>query len=147
VHTRTACDRLVGRLLYYGKPRPIWGRWTMGMLLLGRAYEGFLSGKASRRLPVDGIKDSLVAHGQSGQFYRHLHFHVGCRFLGWPGILASRLMHQVDVLQAARGRLESVVEARGNIAAFACADVLLDGSRRMLSRRETAAKLRQILAG
>jgi hypothetical protein len=144
--SRTACDRLVGRLLYYGSPRPIWGRWTMGMLLLGRAYEGVLSGKASRKLPVDGIKEDLVAHGQSGQFYRHLHFHVGCRFLSWPGILASRLMHQVDMLQAARGRLESVVEARGNIAAFACAEVLLHRSRRMLSRRETADRLRQILA-
>ena len=41
-----------------------------------------------------------------GQFYRHLYFHIGCRFLGWPGMLASWFMHQVDVRQAAAGRLE-----------------------------------------
>ena len=72
---RTACDRLVGRLLYYGEPEGVWSRWLMGMFLLRRAYEGYLSGAATRELPVDGIKERLVAHGQAGQFYRHLHFH------------------------------------------------------------------------
>jgi hypothetical protein len=62
--------------------------------------------------PVDGVKKGLVAHGQAGQFYRHLYFHIGCRFLGWPGMLASWLMHQLDVRQAATGRTESAVETR-----------------------------------
>jgi hypothetical protein len=106
------------------------------VFLLRRAYEGFLSRKATRDLPVDGIREGLVAHGQAGQFYRHLYFHVGCRFLGWPGMFASWLMHQVDVRQAATGRMESAVEARGNLAAFACGEVLLDRSRRRISRRE-----------
>jgi hypothetical protein len=87
-----------------------------------------------------------VAHGQAGQFYRHLYFHIGCRFLGWPGRLASWLMHQVDVKQAATGRMESAVEIKDNMAAFACAKVLLDRSRRMLSRGEAAERLREILA-
>jgi hypothetical protein len=117
------------------------------MSLLSRAYQGFLAGKATRKIPVDGIKEELVAHGQSGQFYRHLYFHIGCRFLGWPGILASWFMHQLDVKQAAAGRMESAVEARDNIAALACAEVLLDRSRRKLSRREAAVRLREILAG
>ena len=118
----------------------------MGMFLLRRAYEGFLSGAETRELPVDGIKERLVAHGQAGQFYRHLHFHIGCRFLGWPGTVASWFMHQVDVRQAAMGRMESAVEARGNVAAFACTEVLLGRSRRRISRREAAERLRQILA-
>ena len=116
------------------------------MFLLRRAYEGHLAGKAARELPVDGIKERLVAHGQAGQFYRHLHFHIGCRFLGWPGMLASWFMHQVDVRQAAAGRMESAVEVRGNVAAFACVEVLLDRSRRRISRREAAERLRDILA-
>jgi hypothetical protein len=57
----------------------------MGMYLLRRMYEGDLSGEATRELPVDGIKEELVACGQAGQFYRHLYFHIGCRFLGGPG--------------------------------------------------------------
>ena len=118
----------------------------MGMFLLRRAYEGHLAGKAARELPVDGIKERLVAHGQAGQFYRHLHFHIGCRFLGWAGMLASWFMHQVDVRQAAAGRMESAVEVRGNVAAFACVEVLLDRSRRRISRREAAERLRDILA-
>jgi hypothetical protein len=117
------------------------------MSLLRRAYQGFLAGKATRKIPVDGIKEELVAHGQAGQFYRHLYFHIGCRFLGWPGMLASWFMHQVDVKQAAAGRMESAVEARGNIAALACAEILLDQSRRKLSRQEAAVRLREILAG
>ena len=44
------------------------------MLLLRRAYGGYLSGKGARKFPVDGIKEALVAHGQAGQFYRHLVF-------------------------------------------------------------------------
>jgi hypothetical protein len=118
----------------------------MGMFLLKRAYEGYLSGEAMRELPVDGIKEGLVAHGQAGQFYRHLYFHIGCRFLGWPGKLASWFMHQIDVNQAAMGRMESAVEVRDNMAAFACAKVLLDRSRRKISRREAAGRLWEILA-
>ena len=111
-----------------------------------RAYEGSLSGKATRELPVYGIKKQLVAHGQKGQFYRHLYFHIGCRFLGWPGTVASWFMHQLDVRQAAAGRRESAAEARGNLAALACAEVLLDRSRRRISRRDTEKRLREILA-
>jgi hypothetical protein len=59
-----------------------------------------------------------------------LYFHIGCRFLGWPGMLASWLMHQRDVRQAATGRTESEVEIRDNVAAFSCVEVLLDRSRR-----------------
>jgi len=55
-------------------------------------------------------------------------------------------MHQVDVRQAAMGRMESAVEARGNVAAFACTEVLLGRSRRRISRREAAARLWEILA-
>ena len=103
VSERTACDRLVGRLVSYGEPEGVRSRLGMGMFLLRRVYEGYLSGEATRELPVDGIKEGLVAHGQAGQFYRHLYFHIGCRFLGWPGMLASWFMHQVDVRQAATG--------------------------------------------
>ena len=118
----------------------------MGMFLLRRVYEGHLSEEATRELPVDGIEQGLVAHGQAGQFYRHLYFHIGCRFFGWPGMLASWLMHQVDVRQAAAGRMEAAVEIRDNLAAFACVEVLLDRSRRRISRREAAEQLREILA-
>jgi hypothetical protein len=55
-------------------------------------------------------------------------------------------MHQWDVRQAATGRMESAVEIRDNVAAFACVEVLLDRSRRKISRRETAERLREILA-
>jgi hypothetical protein len=116
------------------------------MFLLRRVYEGYLSGDGTRELPVDGIKKGLVAHGQAGQVYRHLYFHIGCRFLGWPGMLGSWLTHQVDVRQAAMGRMESAVEINDNLAAFACAEVLLDRSRRRISRREAAERLRGILA-
>ena len=146
VSERTACDRLVGRLVSYGEPEGVWSRLGMGMVMLRRAYEGYLSGKATRELPVNGIKEGLVAHGQAGQFYRHLYFHIGCRFLGWPGMLASWFMHQVDVRQAETGRMESAVEVRNNMAAFACVEVLLDRSRRRISRREAADRLGKILA-
>ena len=78
----------------YGEPEGVCSRLGMGMFLLRRVYEGYLSGEATRDLPVDGIKEGLVAHGQAGQFYRHLYFHIGCRFLGWPGMLASWFMHE-----------------------------------------------------
>jgi hypothetical protein len=55
-------------------------------------------------------------------------------------------MHQLDVRQAAMGRRESAVEIRDNEAAFACAKVLFDRSRRKISRREAAGRLREILA-
>ena len=55
-------------------------------------------------------------------------------------------MHQVDVRQAATGRMELAVEIRDNVAAFACVEVLLDRSRRRISRREAAERLREILA-
>jgi len=142
----TAFDRLVGRLVSYGEPQEVCDRLGIGMFLLRRVFEGYLSGKATRGLPVDGIKEELVAHGQAGQFYRHLHFHIGCRFLGWPGMLASWFMKQVDVRQAATGRMESAVEVRDNVAACTCAEVLLDRSRRRISRREAAERLREILA-
>ena len=116
------------------------------MFLLGRVYQGYFSGDAAPKLPVDGIKEELVTHGQGGQFYRHLYFHIGCRFLGWPGMLASWFMHQEDMRQAATGRMESVVEIRDNVAALACAEVLLDRSRRRITRREAAEGLREFLA-
>ena len=137
---------MVGRLVSCGEPKGVCSRLGMGMLLLRRVYKEYLSGKATRELPVDGIKEGLVAHRQAGQFYRHLYFHIGCRFLGWPGLLASWLMHQVDVSQAATGRMESAVEMKDNEAAFACAEILLDRSRRRISRREAAERLREILA-
>lgn len=143
---RNACERLVRRLATYGEPEGVCIRLRTGMFLMRRAYEGSLSGKATRELPVDGIKKQLVAHGQEGQFYRHLYFHIGCRFLGWPGMLASWFAHQLDVRQAAAGRRESAAEARGNLAALACAEVLLDRSRRRISRRDTENRLREILA-
>jgi hypothetical protein len=146
VSERTACDRLVRRLVSYGEPEGVCGRLAMGMFLLRRVYEEYLSGNATRDLPVDGIKKGLVAHGQAGQFYRHLYFHIGCRFLGWPGTLASWLTHQVDVRQAATGRMESAVEIKDNVAAFACAKVLVDRSRRRISRRRAAERLQEILA-
>ena len=107
----TACDRLVRRLVSYGEPEGVCGRLKIGLFLLRHVYRGYLSGKATRQLPIDGIKKELVAHGQGGQFYRHLNFHIGCRFLGWPGMLASWLMHQVDLRQAAMGRRE--IDSRG----------------------------------
>ena len=130
----------------YGVPAGVWSRLGIGMFLLRRVYEGYLSGEAARELPVDGIKKRLVAHGQAGGFYQHLYFHIGCRFLGWPGMLASWFMHQWDVRQAATARTESAVEIRDNVAALACAEVLLDRSRRKISRREAAERLREILA-
>ena len=142
---RTACDRLVGRLVRYGEREGACSRLKLGVSFLRRAYDASLPGSSARQLPVDGIRKSLVAHGQAGQFYRHLQFHIGCRFLGWPGMLASWLMHRVDVRQAARGRMESAVEVRGNEAAFACAEVLLDWLRRRISRVEAAERLRDIL--
>lgn len=143
---RTACDRLVGKLVSYGEREGVRSRLGIGMFLLRQVYEEYLSGEAMWELPIDGIKKVLVAHGQAGQFYRHLYFHIGCRFLGWPGMLASWCMHQLDVRQAATGRTESAVEIRDNVAAFACAEVLLDRSRRKISRREAAERLREILA-
>jgi hypothetical protein len=145
VRERTACDRLVGRLVSYSEPEGICSRLGMGVFLLRRSYEA-LSSEATRDLPINGIKEVLVAHGQGGQLYRHLDFHIGCRFLGWPGMLASWFMNLVDAMQAATGRVESVVEARDNVAALACAEVLLDRSRRRISRREAAERLREILA-
>src|SRR5262245_13200556 len=141
VSKRTTCDRLVRRLVSYGEPEGVCSRLWMGMFLVRRAY---LSGEATRGLPVD--KEGLVTHGKGGQFYRHLYFHIGCGFLGWPGMLASWLMHQVDVRQAATGRMESAVEIKDNLAAYACSAVLFDRSRRRISRGQAAERLREILA-
>jgi hypothetical protein len=80
----------------------------MGMFLLKRVYEGYLSRKATRDLPVDGVKKGLVGHGQAGQFYRHLYFHIGCRFLGWPGMLASWFMGQCGGVRVRAGSVGPV---------------------------------------
>jgi hypothetical protein len=71
---QTACDGLVRRLVSWGELEGMLGRWRMGFYLLGKAYGGYKAGEATRDLPVDGIKAELVAHGQAGQFYRHLYF-------------------------------------------------------------------------
>src|SRR4029078_3856284 len=94
VSERTACDRLVGRLVSYGEPEGVCSRLGMGMFLLRRCMKGTCPERRRGISPVDGIKEGLVAHGQAGQFYRHLYFHIGCRFLGWPGMLASWFMHE-----------------------------------------------------
>jgi hypothetical protein len=60
--------------------------------------------------------------------------------------MASWFMNEVDVKQAATGRMESAVEVRDNVAAGACADVLIERSRRKITRREAAGRLREILA-
>jgi len=73
-------------------------------------------------------------------------FILGAGFLDGPGRSRSWLMHQVDVRQAATGRMESAVEIKDNVAAFACAKVLVDRSRRSISRREGAERLQEILA-
>jgi hypothetical protein len=52
VSERTACDRLVRRLVSYGEPEGVCGRLAMGMFLLRRVYEEYLSGNATRDLPV-----------------------------------------------------------------------------------------------
>jgi hypothetical protein len=85
VSERTACDRLVRRLVSYGEPEGVCGRLAMGMFLLRRVYEEYLSGEATRGLPVDGIKKGLVAHGRAGQFYRICIFILGAGFLDGPG--------------------------------------------------------------
>jgi len=85
VSERTACDRLVGRLVSYGEPEGVYSRLGMGMFLLRRVYEGYLSGEAARELPVDGIKEGLVAHGQAGSFTGICIFILGAGFLGGPG--------------------------------------------------------------
>ena len=143
---RTACDRLVARLVSYGEPRGFCGRWRVGLMLLQKTYGGYRRGEETRDLPVDGIRRELVEHGQQGQFYGHLSFHIGAHLLGWPGRLGSWFMNQVDEKQAATGRMESTVEVRDNVAAWACAEVLIDRSRRRMTRREAAKCLRGILA-
>jgi len=64
---RTACDRLVGRLVSYGEPEGFGAGWGWGCF-----YEGYLLGEAARELPVEVFKKWLVAHGLAGQFDRHL---------------------------------------------------------------------------
>ena len=83
---------------------------------------------------------------RGGSFIGICIFILGAGFLDGSGMPASWFMHQWDVRQAATGRTESAVEIRDNVAAFACVEVLLDRSRRKISRRETAERLREILA-
>ena len=45
VSERTACDRLVGRLVSYGEPEGVRGMLGTGMFLLRRVYEWYLSGR------------------------------------------------------------------------------------------------------
>ena len=52
VSERTACDRLVRRLVSYGEPKGVCGRLKIGLFLLRGVYEEYLSGKATRELPV-----------------------------------------------------------------------------------------------
>ena len=73
--------------------------------------KGDLSGEATQEMPVDGIKEGLVAYGQSGEFIDNFGYSSsGCRFLGGPGMFASWFLHQVDVMQAATGRVQPSVE-------------------------------------
>jgi hypothetical protein len=58
----------------------------IGMFLLRRVYERYLSGEtAARKLPVDGIKKGLVAHGQGGSFTGICIFILGAGFSGGLG--------------------------------------------------------------
>ena len=118
----------------------------MGMFLLRRVYEGYLSGEATRDLPVDGIQKGWWRMDRRGSFIGICIFILGAGFLGGPGCSRVGLCMRVDVRQAAAGRMESGVEIRDNVAAFPCGEVLLDRSRRRISRREAAERLREILA-
>ena len=67
VSERTACDRLVGRLVSYGEPEGVRGRLGMGMFLLRRVYEWYLSGEAELvrfRSPHSRTNSSLAVQGQ-----------------------------------------------------------------------------------
>jgi hypothetical protein len=47
VSERTACDRLVERLVNYGEPEGVCGRLGMGMFLLRRVFEGCLGARGN----------------------------------------------------------------------------------------------------
>ena len=79
---RTTCDRLVQRLISYGEPEGVCNRLGMGMFLVRRAY---LLGEETRELPVDGIKEGLVTHGQAGSSTGICTFILVAAFLGGPG--------------------------------------------------------------
>jgi len=81
-----------------------------------------------------------------GSFIGICIFILGAGFLGGLGCSRVGLCMRVDVRQAAAGRMESGVEIRDNVAAFPCGEVLLDRSRRRISRQEAAERLREILA-
>ena len=85
VSERTTCDRLVGRLVSYGEPEGVCSRLGMGMFLLRRVYEGYLSGEATRDLPVDGIQKGWWRMDRRGSFIGICIFILGAGFLGGLG--------------------------------------------------------------
>ena len=83
VSKRTACDRLVGRLVSYGEPEGVRSRLGMGMFLLRRVYEGYLSGEGSSRSM--GSRRGWWRMDRRGSFIGICIFILGAGFLGGPG--------------------------------------------------------------
>lgn len=98
-----------------------------------------------KALPVGGFKKALVEHGQGGDIYRHLRFHIGCKLLPLAGFMISYAAELLDKRQLKQGREESKVELLDNQAARDCGVVLIDRIKRNYEDHITHEKLRMIL--
>ena len=120
----TSLDRFINTIIKLAEPGSIVKRYRLGIGLLSRIFQSTRKGIRSRHLPTVGFKDNLVKHGQKGEMYRHLYFHLACYLLGPMGWAVSWFIGLIDIQQAAKGRKESETEVRDNVAGRECGRIL-----------------------
>ncbi len=142
----TSLDRFLDTLIALVKPNSFRARYVLGTGILMRTFIKTRRRINSRTLPTSGFKESLISHGQKGQMYRHLYFHLACYLLGPLGMMLSWGIGLIDVKQAASGRKESETEIRDNLAGRECGVVLTQFFKGRLDEEDVRARLRSILA-
>jgi hypothetical protein len=141
----TALDRFIAGLFIISKPGNLFTRYRLGLGLIARQMHRMRKTIPCRNLPTSGFHHDLWQHGQKGQMYRHLYFHLGCVLLGPAGHLLSRAMDWLDRRQQKSGRLESATEVRDNIAGRECGRILKTYLRGKSDQATARRQLRRLL--
>lgn len=141
----TSLDRFIEALMRLAQTRTFIGRYRLGAGLLYRKFTQIQRRIQSDHLPTHGFREDLVKHGQAGEMYRHLYFHMACYLMGPPGWLFSWFIGLTDIKQAASGRQESETEVRDNLAGRECGRLITAYMKRQIDEQTTRKKLRELL--
>ncbi|MDP0489454.1 MAG: hypothetical protein Q7Q71_00210 [Verrucomicrobiota bacterium JB023] len=141
-----ALDRFISGLVKIAKPGSLLSRYQLGFGLVYRQFKKLKARIKTVNLPVSGFREDLHAHGQGGEMFRHLYWHMGCSLMGWLGGAISWATHRMDVKQMESGRAESTSEVLDNLAGRACGRALRSYLKGKLNETQLRDELRRILS-